>query len=103
MKVIKEIVEMIEEEACGAEQYAKKAMQYKDEDKALADTFAKLAETELQHVDLLHAQVVRIIKAWQAKGNEVPPAMEAVYDYTHQKSIDHVARVKILINMYYGR
>lgn len=103
MKVIKEIVEMIEEEACGAEQYAKKAMQYKDEDKALADTFAKLAETELQHVDLLHAQVVRIIKAWQAKGNEVPPAIEAVYDYAHQKSIDHVARVKILINMYYGR
>lgn len=103
MKVIKEIVEMIEDEACGAEQYAKKAMQYKDEDKALADTFAKLAETELQHVDLLHAQVVRIIKAWQAKGNEVPPAIEAVYDYTHQKSIDHVARVKILINMYYGR
>lgn len=103
MKVIKELVEMIEEEACGAEQYAKKAMQYKDEDKALADTFAKLAETELQHVDLLHAQVVRIIKAWQAKGNEVPPAMEAVYDYTHQKSIDHVARVKTLINMYYGR
>ena len=103
MKVIKELVEMIEEEACGAEQYAKKAMQYKDEDKALADTFAKLAETELQHVDLLHAQVVRIIKAWQAKGNEVPPAIEAIYGYTHNKSIDHVARVKILINMYYGR
>lgn len=103
MEVIKELVEMIEDEACSAEEYAKSAVQYKDEDKALADTFAKLAETELQHVDLLHAQVVRIIKAWQAKGNEVPPATEAVYDYTHQKSIDHVARVKILINMYYGR
>ena len=103
MKVIKELVEMIEDEACGAEEYIKKGMQYKDEDKALADTFAKLAETELQHVDLLHAQAVRIIKAWQAKGNEVPPAMEAVYDYTHQKSIDHVARVKTLVNMYYGR
>ena len=103
MKVIKELVEMIEDEACGAEEYIKKGMQYKGEDKALADTFAKLAETELQHVDLLHAQVVRIIKAWEATGNEVPPAMEAVYDYTHQKSIDHVARVKTLINMYYGR
>lgn len=103
MKVIKEIVEMIEDEACSAEEYAKFAVQYKDEDKVLADTYAKLAETELQHVDLLHAQVVRIIKAWQAKGNEVPPAMEAVYDYTHQKSIDHVARIKALVNMYYGR
>lgn len=103
MKVIKEIVEQIEDEICGADKYASMATQYKDEDKALADTYAKLAETELQHVDLLHAQAVRIIKAWQAKGNEVPPAMEAVYDYTHQKSIDHVARVKTLVNMYYGR
>ena len=103
MKTIKILVEQIEDEACSAEEYAKKAMQYKDEDKALADTFAKLAETELQHVDLLHAQVVRIIKAWEAKGNTAPPEMKAVYDYTHQKSIDHVARVKILINMYYGR
>ena len=103
MKVIKELVEMIEEEACGAEQYAKKAMQYKDEDKALADTFAKLAETELQHVDLLHAQVVRIIKAWEAKGNTIPPEMKVIYDWEHQKSIDHIARVKAMVNMYYGR
>lgn len=103
MKVIKEIVELIEEEASGAEEYAKMAMQYKDEDKALADTYAKLAETELQHVDLLHAQVVRIIKAWEAKGNQVPKEMKFVYDYMHEKNIDHVARVKSLVNMYYGR
>lgn len=103
MKVIKELVEMIEDKACSAEHYAKLATQYKDEDKALADTFAKLAETELQHVDLLHAQAVRIIKAWQAKGNETPVAMEAIWTYEHNKATDKVARVKVLINMYYGR
>lgn len=103
MKVIKLLVEQIEDEACSAEEYAKLATEYKDEEKVLADNWAKMAEVELGHVDLLHAQVVRIIKAWQAKGNEVPPAMEAVYEYTHNKSIDHVARVKALVNMYYGR
>lgn len=103
MKIIKMLVEQIEEEACAAEDYAKKAMEYKDEDKALADTYAKLAEVELQHVDLLHAQVVRIIKAWQAKGNETPPAMEQIYSWQHQKSIDHIARVRVMLNMYAGR
>lgn len=103
MKVIKLLVEQIEDEACSAEEYAKLATEYKDEEKVLADNWAKMAEVELGHVDLLHAQVVRIIKAWQAKGNEVPPTMEAVYEYTHNKSIDHVARVKALVNMYYGR
>lgn len=103
MKVIKEIVEQIEDEICGADKYALMATQYKDEDKVLADTYAKLAETELQHVDLLHAQAVRIIKAWQAKGNEPPVAMQAVWTHEHNKATDKVARVKVLINMYYGR
>lgn len=103
MKVIKEIVERINEEIVGAEDYAKSGTQYKDEDKMLADTYIKLAEVELQHVDLLHAQVVRIIKAWQAKGNEAPPAMEAVWDYVHANQVDKVARIKVLINMYYGK
>lgn len=103
MKVIKLLVEQIEDEACSAEGYAKLAMEYKDEDKALADNWAKMAEIELGHVDLLHAQVVRIIKAWEAKGNQVPKEMKFVYDYMHEKNIDHVARVKALVNMYYGR
>lgn len=103
MKIIKMLVEQIEDEACGAEEYAKLAVQYKDEDKILADNYARMAEVELQHVDLLHAQVVRIIKAWQAKGNETPPAMQAIYDWEHQKSIDHIARVKTMLAMYAGK
>lgn len=100
MKVIKELFEMIEDEACSAEEYAKFAMQYKDEDKALADTFAKLAETELQHVDLLHAQVVRIIKAWEAKGNEKPRDMEILYQWQHDREVQKVKEVKILLSLY---
>lgn len=103
MKIIKMLVEQIEEEACGAEEYIKDAMKYKDEDKVLSDTYAKLAEVELQHVDLLHAQAVRIIKAWEAKGNETPASMKALYEWQHQKSIDHIARVRVMLNMYAGR
>lgn len=103
MKIIKMLVEQIMDEAGSAEEYAKLAVQYKEEDKLLADNYAKMAEVELQHVDLLHAQVVRIIKAWQAQGNETPPEMEAIYNWEHQKSIDHIARIKVMLNMYAGR
>lgn len=100
MKVIKEIVDQIEEEIDGAENYAERAMQYREEDKALADTYAKLSEVELGHVDLLHAQVVRIIKAWQAKGNETPHDMEILYQWRHDKEIQKIKEIKILLSLY---
>lgn len=43
MKIIKMLVEQIEDEACSADNYAKLAMEYKDEDKQLADNYAKMA------------------------------------------------------------
>lgn len=103
MKIIKMLSEQIMDESNSAEDYAKLAIQYKDEDKVLADNYAKMAEVELQHVDALHTQVVRIIKAWQAKGNETPPAMDVIYQWQHEMQIDHVARVRTLLNMYAGK
>lgn len=101
MKVIKHLVEDIEEELEGAEHYAKLATQYKDEDRELADVYAKLANVELDHVNALHGQVVRIIKDWKAKSGEEPPAaMAAVWDYEHQRAIDKSAKIKILLDLY---
>lgn len=52
-------------------------------------------------VNLLHDQVARIIKDWKAKTGEEPPAsMQAVWDYEHQRSIDKVAKIKALLEMY---
>lgn len=103
MKIIKMLSEQILDEAEGAAQYAKLAIQYKDEDKVLADNYAKMAEVELQHVDLLHAQAVRIIKAWEAKGNTAPPEMSVIWQWEHSKAIDNIARVRVMLNMYAGR
>lgn len=101
MKIIKGLVEDINEETEGAEHYAKLATQYKVDDRALADTYAKLAAVELDHVNLLHDQVVRIIKDWKAtSGKEVPVSMQAVWDYEHQRSIDKVAKIKALLEIY---
>ena len=54
-------------------------------------------------LDLLHAQVVRIIKEWKAKGNTTPPEMAAIWNWEHQKAVDHIARVRVMLNMYAGK
>lgn len=100
MKVIKTIVEDIRDELDGAEHYAKLATQYKDENRALADSYAKLAEAELGHVNSLHEQAVRIIKEQRAAGVEPPASMKAVWDWEHDKMVDNVSRIHTILNMY---
>lgn len=102
MKEIKILVEDISEELEGAEHYAKLAAQYKDTDRQLADTYAKLAGVELDHVNALHEQAVRMIKEYRAGGNEPPTAMQAVWDWEHGKATDTTARVKALLATYKG-
>ena len=100
MNSIKCLVENIQEELEGAEHYAKLAVQNKDLDRILADTYYKLAGVELDHVNALHEQVIRRIKAHKASGNEAPAAMMAVWEWAHEKMISHVTKIKILLDQY---
>lgn len=102
MLIIKKLSGMIKEEIQDAEKYARCALNHKESDKTLADTFYTLANEELKHMEMLHTQVVRIIDDHRkAKGN--PPAeMQAIYDYVHEEQIEAVKEVKILLAMYKG-
>lgn len=102
MKQIKEIVEHIEDELEGAEGYAKAAALYRDRDKALCDMYRRLAMAEMEHVTELHKQAVRLIEDQRKAGAEVPPAMQAVWDWEHGKQIDASARVRALLASYKG-
>lgn len=100
MKMIAEIVEDIREEMDGAEHYAKKAAQYKDQDRRLAGMYADIANQELNHVDALHTQAVRLIQDQRATGAEAPVGMQVVWDWEHSHMVDRVARIKILLDQY---
>lgn len=102
MLIIKKLCKMIKEEISDAEKYANCALKYKDDDKTLAETFYTLANNELQHMDLLHAQVVRLINDYRSKKGEPPEAMQAVYDYVHEEQMDDVKEIKVLLSMYKG-
>lgn len=100
MKLIQEISEMIEEEVEGACHYAKEAVKHKEDDAALAKTFYDIAGMELQHVNMLHEQVTRIIEQHRREHGEPPAAMLAVYNYLHEKQIEKVNKVKHYLAMY---
>lgn len=100
MKQIKELVMNIRGEMEGAEHYAKLAVQYKDEDRQLADMYSKLAGIELEHITTLHEQAVRIIKAYKAEGGETPAAMQAVWNWEHDLMTETVSRIKLLLSQY---
>lgn len=103
MKIIKCLVEDIQDELEGAEHYAKLATQHRDDDRELAEVYYRLANTELEHVNTLHSQVVRIIKEWKAtSGEETPASMQAVWDWEHDKMLDTTARIKTMLAMYKG-
>lgn len=102
MKIIQDLSLLIEEEIDGACEYAKLALKLKDEKPQLAQTFYTLTVDELKHVDVLHDEVVRAINEYKSTGAEVPPDMQAVYDYIHQKQIDRVHSIKMYLEQYKG-
>ncbi len=98
MKEIKMLAGHIREEMNDAETYAKLALKYRDDDRNLSQTFEKLAEQELDHADMLHAQASRLIKERKENGETPPVAMSAVWSWEHENMMDCVARVKVLLS-----
>lgn len=100
MKIIKKIYEQIEDELEVAEEYVKCALKHKEDHPTLARTWYEISLTEVNHVDMLHKQVVSLISEHRAKHGEPPEAMKAVYDFLHERAIEKMKEIKALQEMY---
>lgn len=90
----------IDEELHDAEKYIKRALGVKEDYPDVAELMNMLSSEEMKHMNLLHNQVVKLIENYRKSEGEPPASMLAVYDYLHQKFIDHAKEIKVMQQMY---
>ena len=100
MKVIKCLVEKIEEELHDADAYIDLAMTWKNENPETADLFYELSTEEMGHVDKLHADVASLIEEYKKENGDPPKGMQSLYSWMHEKHIAEAMRIKVKQGMY---
>lgn len=100
MREIKEVAGFINDEVDGVLEYAKAAVFYKDKWPTLAATYNKLATTELQHVQLLHAEAAKLIQSAENKNIQYPQSMRDTWDKQHKEAIEKMAEAKKYLDMF---
>lgn len=100
MKLIEKLSDMIEEEMNDAEKYIRCAMNHKEDHPALAQAFARLSNDEMNHMTILHDQVVQLINDYRRTNGDPPEKMQAVYDYLHQKHTERANEIRIMQAMF---
>lgn len=100
MKEIKLLMEHIEDELCDAHTYAELALEYKATAPETADLFEKLSAEEMNHMNMLHKEVVRLIEVHRREKGAPPADMMAVYEYLHKRAIEKAEAVGVLQGLY---
>ena len=100
MKAIKMLSERIEEEIDDARWYAKNALKYKAEHRAMADVLYTISTEEMKHMQMLHGAVTELIDQYRREQGEPPSDMMAIYNYLHERHIEKAAEVSALQALY---
>lgn len=103
MKVIGKLSEKISEEIEDARCYVRMAIEEKDERPELARILYTISMQEMEHMNMLHNAVVKIIERYREENGDPPENMMAVYNYLHKQQIDKAAEVKAMQSMFDGR
>ena len=97
MRIIATLADTIDDELHDAEEYAELAHKTRMEHPKLAETFITLAEQEMTHQKMLHAEANRLIEESRQRDGEPPAGMLAVYEYEHGKQIKRAAAIRQMI------
>lgn len=100
MKILKDLIEKAKDTMEEVEWYAEKAHHLRTDHKQLADTYIKIAEMHVEIYGMLHGRMVALITEQKEKGAHVPPEMQAIWDYEHERLIKEFAEAKFLVEEY---
>jgi len=100
MKIIKCLSEYIDEELHDADKYITKAELVKGEYPEVAALLYQLSLEEMSHMTRLHAEAEKLIASYRKTHGEPPAAMQAIYDYVHEKMIAKAKEVKVAQDIY---
>lgn len=90
----------IKDEVADAKRYIKDALEIRATDPETADTYYRLSGEELNHMNSLHKEVVRIIESCRREKGETPASMLILYRYLHGEAVEEAEKVGILQAMY---
>ena len=99
MTKIKKLAEHIEEELCGAKDYAEKYVECKAKgDMQWANRYKEMANDELKHASYLHDKAVLEI---EQIGKVFKPTeeMEEKWEHSHKKFVEQTAWIKQMLAM----
>ena len=97
MQIIAKVVDMIQDELDGAEDYALSAMKWKKDYPKLSEKLHELASVEMQHSRILHDAVTNLIDTYRSEHGKPPSDMLAIYNYEHEKAIKKAAEITSMI------
>ena len=100
MKKIENLSNKIEKEIQDAYEYAKCALELKDSEPELAETYYKIASNRMNDMTLMHEQVVKIIDEYRKEYGDPPAGMQVLYNILHKKHIENAATVKGMLALF---
>lgn len=100
LTIIKHINELIEKSLDMSDYYIRKSLQWKEEYPTLSRALYEASLDEADNYTRLHGVGVSLIQAYREKNGPPPANMQAIYDYLHEKHINHAVEIKNLQNMY---
>ena len=99
MTKIKKLVEHIDEELCGAKDYAEKYLECKAKgDMQWANRYKEMASDELKHAGYLHEKAVQEIETI-SKVYTPPEDMEDAWEKSHKKYVEKASWIKTMLAM----
>lgn len=96
MEIFKTLLDQVDDEICGAKEYAELALSLKDDSPQLSNMYNDLSKQEYSHIQILHSH---LLKVYESLGEQTD-MVQNLFDWQNKKIIDGAAHVKTLIDMY---